>query len=1167
MLNTSNAYKEAIKTNRILHHKAEIAFADGTTLTAEDADMFTFQITDNTSNTNSFDLGSAIAQQLTLKLDNLDGTYDSHDFNEAVISVKAGLEINGVPEWLDKGEFISEPGEDSGDTVSVSAFDNMIRFDQPYSISNLVYPATLGAIVLDACSCCDVTLAADSASFPNDNFIVNTRPDDSVTFRQILQWVGQIACRYSKINTAGQLSLRWYDTGTLESTWVRQSGDSTETIYEGNSNVVDVDDSEIAQVSELLSGSIFTTDDVVITGVRVVEEAASGNIDEDTTYQSGSDGYVLTVSGNKLIQDGKGATIASYLGERLNGLRFRPLSIKCPGDPAREAGDIGLVTDRKGKNYKTILTGVTYTAHTAQNLTSGAESPVRLSSTRYSAATQVYRQFREALSKQRTEWEKAYEDLQEAMDDKTGLYPITEALEDGSKVLYFCDKPTLEEAQIVVEFNSKGWGMSTDGGDTWNIGALVDGTMITQILNTIGVNADWIRTGALTVEDNEGNIIFSVDIDTKQVIMSGDSVRIGGKTATAAINDVLQESKDYSDGKLADYANTVSGDLTALQAQVDGQVEDWYYDYEPSMQNYPATEWTTNEERTKHIGDRFFWKSKGYAYRFMETDGVWGWVLLKDTDITSAMRAAQDAQDTADGKRRVFVVTPQPPYDIGDLWCNGEDILTCGVARAQGSVFVSTDWQKLNNYTDDTVAKEALEEAKKARNLNMILDNEYQGIPADSDGNIDPFPSVQTGVQVFYGNTDVSADCSYSIVKSDSVTGNWDNTLRTYTMTDLAADTGWVDITASYLSLFSVTKRFKVAKVRDGAQGEDGDPGEAARTYFIEASATVLKRSQNNTISPNFIEFKAFYRDGNSTERMAYAGRFKIEETIDGNDWKTLYTSFSDETSIRHELYSAISTAAGHVIVDANKNYIGVPRNVVQVRCTLYEAGGTTNAMDIQSVAVVTDVAALTHEEILNLLTNNGEIKGIYKEGNQLYISFTYAKGGQMVLGGKKNGNGRSIIEDENGNPIMLLDYSGITFFTSYTENEQTYSYEGILINRYGVQSTSATKYKNNNDEVHDDIEIVNTDASFLDFGGRSVQFSLITAMLIDGSNGIYRLCTYGDANFLISAVSHTSDISITSIYLHTVNGTVYWYATAILPQSSRIPAGVSSFSAWIYYI
>ena len=68
--------------------------------------------------------------------------------------------------------------------------------------------------------------------------------------------------------------------------------------------------------------------------------------------------------------------------------------------------------------------------------------------------------------------------------------------------------------------------------------------------------------------DDDGNIIFSVDMDTIQVIISGDSVRIGGKTATTAINDVLQESKDYSDGKLADFADTVTEDLTNIQAHI-----------------------------------------------------------------------------------------------------------------------------------------------------------------------------------------------------------------------------------------------------------------------------------------------------------------------------------------------------------------------------------------------------------------------------------------------------------------------------------------------------------------------------------------------------------------------------------------------------------------------
>lgn len=191
-----------------------------------------------------------------------------------------------------------------------------------------------------------------------------------------------------------------------------------------------------------------------------------------------------------------------------------------------------------------------------------------------------------------------------------------------------------------------------------------------------------------------------------------------------------------------------------------------------------------------------------------------------------------------------------------------------------------------------------------------------------------------------------------------------------------------------------------LAKVSDGT---DGKPG---RTYMLEASTLVLKRSKDNSISPNFVEFKAFYRDGTSATRTSYAGRFKIEESVDGETWKTIYTSPANESYTKHSVYSALSTAAGQGIADAAGNVISVPRDVVSIRCTLYAAGGTTNALDIQGVTVVTDVDALSHEEIFNLLTNNGEIKGIYKEGNQLYISFTYARGGTLALGEL---NGKSV--------------------------------------------------------------------------------------------------------------------------------------------------------------
>ena len=477
MINTSAEYKKTILKNRVLHHETKIEFADGTVITAQDADLYTFKISDNTSNTNSFDIGAAIAKQLELKIDNIEGAYSERNFSGAKITARVGLELSETTEWLKKGIFYAEPGTLSGDTVSVTALDSMTKFDKSYTESKLQYPATLGQIVRDTCSACNVSMSADIASFPQNNFVVTARPSDtSLTFRQVLQYVGEIACLFFKINEDDELTASWYNTSLLESENIKE-----------NTETVKVED---------YTGTI-ETDDVVVTGIKVVEESTTDSDTEknETEYLYGTKGYVLEIKENKLIQDGKGASVAEFVGKKVNGLTFRPLTIKCQGDPAIEAGDIAVVTDRKGKEYKTILTGATYTAKALQELLCGAVSPERLSSTRYSKATQVYRELRKTLTQQQSEFSKALEGLKNAMDEKQGLYPVTEKQEDGSNILYFCDKPTRKESKVVIELNAKGWGMSTDGGKTWNAGTLVDGTTITKILNTIGVNADWINTG------------------------------------------------------------------------------------------------------------------------------------------------------------------------------------------------------------------------------------------------------------------------------------------------------------------------------------------------------------------------------------------------------------------------------------------------------------------------------------------------------------------------------------------------------------------------------------------------------------------------------------------------------------------------------------------------
>ena len=733
MIPTTNAYKDAIKDNRILHNQVKILFSDGSTKTVEDTGLFQFSITDEVSNSGSFDIGSAIAKQLVIRIDNTDGSLTKKSFSGAELRPRSGLEINGKTEWLDKGVFRAEPGRDTGDIITVSAFDEMISFDQPYTKSKLEYPATLREILQDACSCCDVKLSPDTAVFDNSDFVVDARPDDSsLTFRQVVQWVAQIACKYARINNAGQLTLQWYRMELLD----QEASDLQE-----NTNVI--------KMNTLKSGSLIETDDVVITGIRVTEESkdseASGT---ETVYQYGEDGYVLEVTGNRLVQGGKGNQVAEYLGKKLNGLRFRPLNVICQSDPSVESGDIGLVTDRKNNMYKTIVTGTQYNGGGTQSFTCSAESPVRKALTRYSEATRLHKEFINGLSQNKTEWEKAIEDLKDAMITGNGLYPFTETLEDGSMVLYFGDKPTLEESTVLIKFNAKGWAMSTNGGESWNIGALVDGEMITKILNTIGLNADWINTGAFVVKDAQGQVLFRADTDAGRVDIVADTFSLKGKT----IDEIAQN-------KLNAFINNVyTPEIEGIQAQVDGQVETFYYDYEPTLQNIPASQWTTESDRQKHMGDLFFWKSKGFSYRFLKDGYTWKWQLVKDTDVTKALADAADALDTADSKRRVFVSTPQPPYEIGDLWVQGSngDIMRCQTSRTSGS-YSSYDWVKASKYTDDTA-------------LNTFINGEFKQQIETLEQQADK------KAETWYQSTDPSYSWSTSEMKTEHIGDMWYNT-------------------------------------------------------------------------------------------------------------------------------------------------------------------------------------------------------------------------------------------------------------------------------------------------------------------------------------------------------------------------------------------------------
>lgn len=994
MIHVSSEFKEIMMQRQDFKENAEVTFSDGTVLHLEEKD---FSITNNSvvdsADANAVPIGAAICRNIQMELLNEDDHLEKYDFYGARIRLYLTFQLSDTIEKIEFGIFTVTAPECYGTTVVVNASDDMYKANAAYS-TDLLFPATAGAVLRDACSRCSILMG--TISFLHDDFQIQTKPSGDYTFRQVIGYLAMIACGNARINRSGKLEILTYDLD-----FTRECHNLTE-----------------------WKSLTMDTSDITITGIQTTRKVKKTEGEKETeveeTVRAGSEGYMLTVS-NPLVY-GNEETLVSWIHEKISGVPFRRFTGDYITYPLVEFMDLAKITDWRGNTYNTFITDIDFVFFGITTLKNSAESGLRNASKYGSEDTQTNVHLQELIEQERTDRQEAIKKLGDSLNAGGGLYATYEKQPDGSTITYLHDKPTLKESKTVIKITAEAIGVSNDGGKNYLYGFVLDGDIIAKILYAHGIDADYINTGAIIVRDAETKeIIFSVDMDTGRVVISGDIIQIGGRPIGQALEDV----KDYADKNLADYADSVSKDLSSLQSQVDGQVEDWYYDYEPSMQNYPASQWTTTEERRKHIGDRFFWKSKGYAYRFMEDNGIWGWILLQDTDITKAMQAAMEAQDTADGKRRVFVTTPQPPYDIGDLWTNGEDILTATVARDKGGVYVSSDWRKLNHYTDDTVANQALEEARKAHNIVMQLDNEYQGIPSDWQGNITSFPTVQTTVQVFYGQQDVSASCSYSTNKSSGITGRWDNTRRTYTVTGLSADTGWVDITANYLGIFNVTKRFNVAKNKDGKPG---------RTYFIELSLQALKRGQDGLLTPDEITVHGYYRDGDSADRHDYVGRFQLQASSDGKTYTTVSSSSTDTSGQRFTQLNTVS-----------KNYIFF-------RVNFYHPGGFTDLIDYQTIPVLIDIAALSKDDILDLITDNGKWQGFYKgPDGHIYISFEAARGGLMKLGGVNNGNGRQEIYDNKGNLIGRFDNTGLTFYYKYSQQGQNYSYTGITLNKDGL--------------------------------------------------------------------------------------------------------------------
>lgn len=720
MINVSTQLKKESITNRNYYVTANVTLSNGTALKLGKKDFYLSgnSLVDS-ADSGDFPVGVAIEKTASLSLVNDDGRFDGYNFNAARFAISLNVQLSDRIETIKKGTYIVSKKPATASEISLSLLDKMHNADKTYD-SNLSFPCTVKELLSECCQQCGITLG--DATFKNADYQVQKKPENT-TFRAVIGMVAALAGGNARIDENDNLRIITFDDGAGAIT--------LETIpwYDINGNtILDIDSNEIETILErkgfnlnAIRNLTYDVDDVVVTGVKYT--------DNETEYKYGTDGYVITID-NKLLSGNEQAGI-DLIGKELVGMRLRPFSCDSTAIGYATFGDRVTFSDIKGNIYYSYLTDVDFAFSGSTSFSCNAKSMEDVNAD-YPDSMQVeIDNIKKDSEKKITAYDAKLKQMNELAANTLGFYYTEEVQADGSTISYRHDKPILADSKVIYKTGVDGFFLSVDGGQTWKAGFDSNGDVVLNILYAIGIQSDWINTRGFTAKDNNGNITFRIDAETGAVNLNATELTIKGKTPENVANAEVEKF----------ITEVYSPQIKVLQEQIDGQIEAFFGDYVPDGNNEPASTWTDDITKKKHLGDLFYIVNNeeygGQAYRYAKINGEYKWDYVKDTAVVKALADAAKAQDTANVKKRIFGVEPVPPYDIDDLWVQGKtgDILKCQKAKAEGASYDADDWVRASKYTDDSAITKFIKGvfADTIESLQEQLDGKIQTWSQDTD--------------------------------------------------------------------------------------------------------------------------------------------------------------------------------------------------------------------------------------------------------------------------------------------------------------------------------------------------------------------------------------------------------------------------------------------------
>lgn len=684
------------------HKKLTLFFNDGTVFDNEKIWEESLELKEALCEEKNLFFGSCESSELKIKIWN-SGSYIGK-------KIDVIMQIEDFAEQLPIGKFIVVSDKPTAD----KKYRDIIAYDLMYEIIKSDVAQWYNKILPDADS--EITLKEfrnsffeyfgieqESVELVNDSMIIQkTIETNSLSGKDVITAICEINGCFGHIGRDGKFKyifLKEMGEGLYPSDALYPS----DTLYPRD-----------AQNAELVSRSHYIK--------ATYEDFTTAKIDKLQIRQEEDDIGVIHGSGDNcyIVQDnflvyGKGseelAIIATKLYSVICNIWYQPAHVEAKGNPCLEVGD-GI---RLGTRYETVYTYI------LQRTLKGIQA---LKDT-YDAEGEQYQSkdvnsMHESLIQLKAKTNKLSRTLEETRSEIASVerdieenYSTTEEM--NSAITQRADSITTEVNKKISETRTYANGVAEEARKKAETNASVDATNKANQAesNAIADTDAKLKSYSTTTQMNSAieQKADKISLTVNQQIL--ETKEYANEAAETAKNEAVSSANRYSDSELSTYKDYVDENLKTIQSQLDGQIESHFYDYEPTLTNLPASEWITEEQRIVHEGDLFFWTSKGYSYRFFKDGATWGWQLIEDSDVTKALAMAEQAQDTADGKRRTFVITPYAPYDIGDLWCQQDgDILVCTTAKAATGNYAASDWQKYNKYTDKATAQKLSNQAE-----------------------------------------------------------------------------------------------------------------------------------------------------------------------------------------------------------------------------------------------------------------------------------------------------------------------------------------------------------------------------------------------------------------------------------------------------------------------